>query len=315
MRIALLLAFSLFSAQLTLAATLEPAPTPIEDIRKSVFEGLGACDQAIFTNDEYFAVSLKPLRPGVGHLRVYSLKDSTQVIDLATQSQILDVKIEGDTAYLLSGTTFEAWSLSSQKQLFIYPSHSQAGAGLNWRQRAQGFVLNGGRAIIAHGTLGASVLDLKTGEVVKVLSMPTISSAQDIALVDANRAVLAIDNDAEATFRGMYILNLKTLEFSKQIKVDNAFPQAIRVLNGDRLMLIYSNAVWKFGMTQALASSKEPKPSRRAWQFPGLEFVNMEGKVAFDKKNLYACFKSWDDQTHQLVYKPMAFDLAALQLQ
>jgi hypothetical protein len=286
----------------------------IEDTRKAIFEGVGTCDQAIFTNDEYMAVSLLPLVANVGHVRVYSLKDANNVTDISTHSRVTDIKIEGDTAYVLTGWTIEGWSISGKKQLFQYASHPQAGPGLDLRERAQGFILSGKQAVIAHGVLGVSIIDLESGKVIKTLPMPTISAAQDIALVNANQAVLAIDNNDEGQFRGMYLMNLRTLEFTKQIKIDNALPSAVRVLDNDRLMMVYYNAIWKFGKTQALAAKKEPKPVRRAWQFPGLNVVDMQGKVAFDQKNLYACFKTWDSQTDVRDNKPMAFDLKSLQL-
>lgn len=307
MRKAVWVALAAFCANVSFAAT-------IEETRKAIFESVGTCDQAVFTNDDYMALSLHPLVPNVGHVRVYSLKDPSSVFDISTHSRVADIKIEGDTAYVLTGLTFEGWSISNKKQLFQYVSHPQAAPGLDLRERAQGFIISGKRAVIAHGVLGVSVIDLETGKVIKTLPMPTVSAAQDIALVNANQAVLAIDNNDERQFRGMYLMNLRTLEFTKQIKIDNALPSAVRVLDNDRLMMVYYNAVWKFGKTQALAATKEPKPFRRAWQFPGLEVVDMQGKVAFDKKNLYACFKTWDSQTDERNYKPMAFDLKSLQL-
>ncbi len=286
----------------------------IEEVRKEVFEGMGGCDQAIFTNEDYLAVSLRPLVPRVGHVRITSLKNTTQVFDISTDARVTDIKVVGDIAYVLTGVTLEAWDISSEKQLFKYATHPEAAPDLDWRKRAEGFVLSGNRAIIAHSVLGVTVLDLASGKFVKILPMITVSSAQDIALLSADQAVIAVDNDNEATFRGMYLMNLRSLAFTKKIKIDNAFPQAVRVLDGDRLMLMYSNAVWKFGKSQALAAAREPKPSIRAWQFPGLNVVDMQGKVAFDSKYLYGCFKMWESEATPTPFKPMAFDLKALRL-
>jgi hypothetical protein len=79
-------------------------------------------------------------------------------------------------------------------------------------------------------------------------------------------------------------------------------------------MMIYPNAIWKFGKTQALVANKEPKPSRRAWQFPGLEIADLQGKVAFDQKYVYGCFKAWSSQSNHAPLKPLAFELKTLQL-
>lgn len=300
-------------------ASLLPSSSPssspsIEDTRKALFESIGACDEAIFTNDEYLAVSLHPLVSGVGHVRVYSLNDSSRVVDISTSARVKDIKIEGSIAYVLTGISIEGWDIANEKRLFKFATHPAADPGMSWRKQAQGFVLSGDRAVIAHGTLGVTVIDLTTGNMIQALPMATVSAAQDIALVNADQAVLAIDNDDEGMFRGMYLMDLKALSFTKQIKIDNAFPLSVRVLDNDRLMLIYPNAIWRFGKTQALAANKEPKPSRRAWQFPGLEIADLQGKVAFDHKYVYGCFKVWSSQSNQAPLKPLAFELKTLQL-
>jgi hypothetical protein len=293
------------------------SPTSNEETRKMFFENAGTCDQAVFTNEDYLALSFRPLVPNVGHVRIFALKEPNEIVDISTRSRVTDIKIDGDTAYILTGWTIEGWSISNKKQLFQYPSHPQSSPGISLRERAQGFILSGPNkktAVIAHGVLGVVVIDLETGKTIKTLPMPTVSAAQDIDLVNANQAVLAIDNNDEGQFRGMYLMNLNTLEFTKQIKIDNALPSEVRVLDNDRLMMVYFNAIWKFGKTQALASTKEPKPSRRAWKFPGLDIVDMQGKVAFDKNHLYGCFKTWDSQSGERSYQPMVFDLQTLQL-
>jgi hypothetical protein len=126
--------------------------------------------------------------------------------------------------------------------------------------------------------------------------------------------LIAVDNDAEATFRGIYVFNLETLQVSKQIKVDNAFSSSIRVLPGNRLMLGFFNAIWKFDLNKVLTSSGEPKPRIRAWQFPGLFVVDMVGKVHYDEKNIYSCFNAMDETTGEKSIKPLAFALAPLKL-
>jgi hypothetical protein len=170
-----------------------------------------------------------------------------------------------------------------------------------------------GKAVISHSTLGFTILDLKSGLVQKLLPMPTISSAQDIAILNADTAIVGVDNDSEATFRGLYLMDLKTFEIVKQIKIDNAFVSSVRVLD-NRLMLGFFNAIWKFELNKTIEATKEPFPTRRAWKFPGLFLVDMKGKVFFDNKYLYACFNTMDAETNEREIRPLAVDLKELKL-
>lgn len=302
----------MFALSLLLVGHLALAQTK-EEIRKNVYEGLTTCDQAVYTDDDYMASSLPTGVMKTGHIRLINLNDTQDVTDFPAKDRVVDIKIRQGVVYVLTQTAFEAWNIKQKTALFSYPSHPYSKAVPHWRERASGFILNGDHAVISHGILGASVLDIKTGAFIKTIRMPTLSSAQDIAAVNASTAVLAIDNDAEATFRGMYLMDLNSYEFSKQIRVDNAFPSAVRVLDNNRLMLIYFNAVWKFDLNTAL-KSEEARPNRRTWQYPGVYLVDMVGKVAFDKKNLYACMNLMDEKTGARKVKPMAFDLETLKL-
>lgn len=313
------------------ASAMASAPTAvlmtrtIPELRKAAFEGLDSCDQAVFSDDQYLAASVneggftgQPTASGqLGHVvRVISLLNPVDSMYFEAAERVSDLKIEKGVLYILTTKTLEAWDLATEKRLFLFLTRPDLDYDLDWRKAASGFVINNGRAIISHSTLGLSVIDLSNGKFIKLLDMPTISSAQDIALLNDHEAVVAVDNDSEATFRGIYILDLKSLEVTKQIKVDNAFSSSIRVLPGNRLMLNFFNAIWKFDLDKAVKATSEPKPTRRAWKFPGLSVVDMVGKVHFDEKNLYACFKVWDEQTGEITTKkPLAFDLEVLKLQ
>ena len=295
----------------------------IPELRQQAFENLDSCDQAVFMDDQYVVASVneggftgRPTASGQrGHVvRVVPLLNPVKSMFIEVAERASDVKIENGILYILTSKTFEAWDLKTEKQLYIYLTRPDLSSQLHWRKVASGFVLHQGRAIISHSTLGLSVIDLSSGKFIKLLEMPTKSSAQDIALLNENEAVIAVDNDAEAAFHGIYILDLKTLQISKQINVDNVFPSSVRVLSGNRLMLNFFNAIWKFDLNTAIVA-KEAKPNRRAWKFPGLYVVDMVGKVHFDDKNLYSCFKIVDEQTGAQSVKPLAFDLQNLGLQ
>jgi hypothetical protein len=286
----------------------------LPELRQQVFESLDSCDQAVFSNDQYMAVSMNQGLQLGRKVKVISLRNRMKALYVETSSRIADVKIEAGVVYVLTSRSLEAWDIASEQKLFSWPTRPDLGSVVNWRKAASGFVLQKGRAIISHSVMGLTVMDLKTGQFLKLIKMPTISSAQDITLLNDQEALVAVDNDAEATFRGIYVLNLATLQVTKQIKVDNAFSSSIRVLPGNRLMLNFFNAIWKFELDKVLNATSEPKPIRRAWVFPGLYLVDMVGKVQFDEKNIYACFRTMNKETGEREVKPLAFALEPLKL-
>jgi len=282
-----------------------------EDQKKALYEAATSCDQGQFVNDDYVVSSSYN---GVkGFVTVKSVQKQGLNFSVEAPRRVVDVKIQGNSLYVLTAATLQSWDLNTQKQNWIYVTHPSMSLSTHWRAYASGFILKGDLAIISHGVYGVSVLNTKNGRFEKQLSMPTISAAQDISYVNESLAVLAIDNDDEAQFRGLYLMDLNSLEFVRQIKVDNAFPSAVRVLDGNRLMMVFFNAVWKFDLNSTLKSSSA-SPLRRAWKFPGVFSVDMVGKVAFDNKYLYACMNLLNPETGEKTKKPMAFDLATLKL-
>ena len=285
----------------------------LSEVRKKKFEQLNSCDQAIYSNDQYLAVSMPSGATGIGHVRVESLVDDEN-FDLPAHGRIVDIKIENGNIYLLTDTTLEAWAIKDRTFLFSYATHPNVTPASSWRKKASGFILKDGKAVISHSVLGFTILDLKSGLVQKLLPMPTISSAQDIAMLNADTAIVGVDNDAEASFRGLYLMDLKSFEIVKQIKIDNAFVSSVRVLDNNRLMLGFFNAIWKFELNKTIVATKEPFPTRRAWKFPGLFMVDMKGKVFFDNKYLYACFNTMDADTNEREIKPLTIDLKEVKL-
>jgi hypothetical protein len=306
----------LLSTFLLLLGSMSLAQSHLEDNRKKIFESQESCDQGIYTDEKYFALS-------TGHftVRVYSIADQKLLLEVPAHSRVSDIKIQGDRLFVLAGTRLTVWQLNRKTgqdsmepaPISSFRTHPEIDNNSHWRKKATGFILKDSHAIIAHGVAGLSVLDLESGKFVKLLPMPTVSSAQDIASVNGDTAVIAVDNDNEAEFRGLYLFDLRKLEIMKQIKIDNALPSAVRVLDRNRLMVVYFNAVWKFELDQTLAASS-PRPTRRAWKFPGLFIMDMIGKVAFDQKYLYACFNTLDQQTDKRKIKPLAVDLEAIKL-
>lgn len=281
-----------------------------EDARKVAYEALPSCDQAVAFDSEYLVTSL-PSISGKNLVRVTAVAGVNPDFDILAQGRVVDLKIDSGMIYILTQNSLEIWDQNNQKRIFISKSHPTPQK--SWRAFASGFIIHGDFAVISHGVAGVAVLNLKSGKFEKTISMPTVSSAQDIALLDQSTAILAIDNDDEAEFRGLYFMDLKSLAFTKQVFIDNAFPSAIRVLDGDRLMLVFFNAIWKFDLKEVL-NSKRPQPERRAWKMPGVPLTDMAGKVAFDQKYVYACFKIYDSKAEKIVQKPMAIDLNTLKL-
>ena len=287
--------------------------TNLSEVRKTTFEKLTNCDQAIFSDDHFLVTSMPNGATGLGHIHIDSLVDS-ETFDLPALDRVVDIKIVNNTLYVLTQTTFEAWDIKNKTKYFAVKSHPQISKESSWRKKASGFIVSSNVAIISHSVLGFTIVDLTSGLVQKLLPMPTVSSAQDITLLNSTTAVVAVDNDDEATFRGIYLMDLNTFEITKQIKIDNAFSSNVRVLDNNRLMLGFFNAIWKFELNKAISTKGEPKPTRRAWKFPGLFVVDMRGKVQYDEKYLYGCFNVMDQATGEKEIKPMVFDLETLKL-
>lgn len=309
----LILSLELFASFAPAQSLITPGILPWPELSERIHSELPSCDQAIYANFEYFAASTNEGGRGRS-VRVSRLHHPDQVGVFQAPARVVDVKVVMDTLYVLTAKTFEAWDIPTQTRRFMYLTHPDLTRSSSWREAASGFILDQERAIISHGVKGLSVIDLKTGKYLKFIEMPTISSATDITRMDQNQALIAVDNDAEGTFRGIYVFDLQALVITKQIAIDNAFSSSIRVLSGNRLMLGFFNAIWKFDLSTVLQSSGEPKPSRRAWKFPGLYAVDIIGKVHFDEKNIYACFNVLDEATGLKHPQALSFDLATLKL-
>lgn len=301
-----------------LAALLMPVlahTQTLPELRKAAYEKMESCSQAVFSDNDWMAASLPDAAPHLGHVRLYSLKDGSQ-LDLPADDTIVDLKIQDGKLFILTETTFEAWDLAAKKKLYSHGSHPEVGTGSKWSKKATGFIFRADKALITHGVLGFSLLNLETGVVEKTIALPTVSSAQDITVLEGKTALVAIDNADEGEFRGFYILDLSSLDIIKQIKVDNAMPLSIRVLPNNRLMMGYLSTVWKFDLAVAL-KGKEANPTRRAWKFPGLTDVDMRGKVFYDEKYLYSCFNIFQEMHGGMISRkaqPLAFKLDDLKL-
>ncbi|QDK38702.1 hypothetical protein [Bdellovibrio sp. NC01] len=287
----------------------------ISDLRKAAYENLSSCGQAVTSDDSFLAASLSDIGPHQGRWALVNLQTKEQSLFPANDT-IVDIKLQDGKAFILTETTFEAWDLKNKTQLYSYASHPEVGTGSKWSKKATGFVFRAGKALIAHGVLGFSLLNPETGVVEKTIALPTVSSAQDITLIEEKKALVAVDNADEAEFRGLYVLDLSSLDIVKQIKIDNAYPLSIRSLPGNRLMIGYLNAIWKFDLAAAL-KGQEANPNRRSWKFPGLFDVDMRGKVFYDNDNLYSCFGVFQDGSGAITSRkntPLAFKLSDLKL-
>ncbi len=304
-------------ALLVLIATspMALATQALPELRKAAYEKMGTCSEAIFSDDSYLVASLPNAAPHLGHIRLHSLLDGSE-FDFPAGDTVVDLKIQDGKLFVLTETTFEAWDIASKKQLYSHASHPEVGTGSKWSKKATGFIFRADKALITHGVLGFSLLNLETGVVEKTIALPTVSSAQDITLLEGKTALVAIDNADEAEFRGFYVFGLSTLDIKKQIKVDNAMPFSIRVLPGNRLMMGYINAIWKFDLTAA-TKGVEAQPNRRSWKFPGLFDVDMRGKVFYDEKYMYSCFGVFQELNDGMTSRkptPLAFKLEDLKL-
>jgi hypothetical protein len=299
----------LLSIVMTFASSAAFAQDLVQ-VRKSLFEGFESCGQAVYSDSQWFAASLPNTANGIGHIRVKSLVDSQKSLDLPASDTVVDVKVRDGAVYVLTETTFEGWNLSTAKQLFSFPSHPDVTKSSYWGNKATGFVLSANAAIIAHGNLGLSVIDLTSGRFGKLIPMLSHSSAQDITALDDKTAIVAVDDSSEGQFRGLYLLDLQSLEITKQIAIDNAMPLSVRVLD-HHLYVGYINAIWKFDLEKTL-SSKKAEPEQRTWVFPDSNDFDFVGKLYFDEQNVYGCTRIL--YTGQQANQPVVFGLSDLQL-
>lgn len=305
----------IISSSLGFAAAASESPN-ISQTRKLIFEKMESCGQAVFSDENWFVASLADLANGQGKLRITSLKNLEQSYDLTTDDTIVDVKIKDTKLYALTETTVEAWELNTWKHLFSAPSHPDVSKNSKWSKKATGFIFRDNKLLITHGVMGFSLFNPTTQQVEKTISLPTISSAQDITLINPEMALVAVDNADEAEFRGLYVLNLSTLDIVKQIKIDNAYPLSIRTLGKNSLLIGYISTIWKFDLSAAL-KGQEALPNRRTWKFPGLFDVDLRGKIFYDAQNMYSCFGVFqNDAGSMIARKPtaLAFPLLDLKL-
>ena len=306
------LVFSLSFASISAFAATQNLP----ELRKAAYEKMESCGDAVFSDSQWMAASLPNTANGIGHVRVQSLQSPNDIWDFPAHDTVVDIKIKDGKIFVLTETTFEAWDLKTHKALYSYATHPEVGPGSKWSKKATGFIFRADKVLITHGVLGFSLLNLETGVVEKTIPMPTISSAQDITVLEDKTALVAVDNADDAQFRGLYVLNLSTLDIEKQIKIDNAFPLSIRALPGNRLVMGYLNAIWKFDLAATL-KNQEAQPNRRSWKFPGLFDVDMRGKVFYDETYMYSCFGVFQDMNGGIIARkktPRAFRIDDLKL-
>jgi hypothetical protein len=138
------------------------------------------------------------------------------------------------------------------------------------------------------------------------------SSAQDITALDDKTAIVAVDDSSEGQFRGLYLLDLQSLEITKQIAIDNAMPLSVRVLPAENHLYVgYINAIWKFDLAKTL-SSKKAEPEQRTWNFQNSDDSDFVGKLYFDEQNVYGCQRIL--YTGQQTFQPFVSGLSDLQL-
>lgn len=303
--------FTLLLLTLALTASSAFAQDLVEN-RKAVFQGYESCGQAVYSDSQWFVASLPSTINGIGHIRIKSLTDSQKSLDLPAGDNVVDVKVRNGVVYVLSETTFEAWNISTAKQMFSFASHPDVTKNSYWGNKATGFILNGNSAIIAHGNLGLSVIDLTSGKYGRLIPMLSHSSAQDITAVDSKTALVAVDDSSEGAFRGLYVLDLESLKITQQIAIDNAMPLTVRVLPNNRLIMGYINAIWKFDLEKTL-NSTSAEPNRRTWMFPGSDDSDFQGKLYFDEKYMYGCLKTLYTSDQQ-AFHPVVMSLDDLKL-
>lgn len=277
-----------------------------------IYKSQKTCGSAFFSDENYFVSSQMPtgILADTIYVSYLTSRDSDYLISI--QDQAVQVIVNKNILYILGRVSIQAYDLDKRSRIFNYSTHPFVTAKSNWREVASGFIVVDDIAYISHGVKGFVVLDLKTGKFKKLIQMPTISAAMDIAKVDENHALAVVDNNDDSEFRGLYWLNLKTLEVEKKMKVDNALPLGVSFKQPDSIYITYLNSIWKISLKEALKSS-EPSILRRAWKFQGQE-VNIHSRSSFDEQNAYLCVDEFNNTLGVNIPVPKVFSLKELKL-
>lgn len=286
----------LFSAQLVSAAELS-------ELRKAAFTNPQECTGSVYSDEANAYITT------AGGVKVVSLQNPEYNYQIYTKGKVVKISSENNRLYVLTTIVLLAWDLNTKQSIYQVETDVQNKAPYEFYHRPSGFAIYGDKIYLAHGAFGINVLNKTTGEIIKNISVTSVSRDIDMA---GHHAVIAIDNNVENGFHGVGVLDLNTDNVVLYGNTNNPFPEGVQIL-GENLYLGFYNAIWKY-KTDDILNNKSPKVLRRAFQFPA-PVGEIVGKAFFDGKNMYSCYKFAETVNGKIPPNTvLTFDMKALGL-
>ncbi|MBC7659747.1 MAG: hypothetical protein H7249_08565 [Chitinophagaceae bacterium] len=241
---------------------------------------------------------------GKSAVRVTSAAGS---FDLIPPAPAFDAVIDGDSAYILTKSTIEKWSLQNR----VLEQSWELGQSLAQGNQVYAAALAHGKIFIAHGRGGVLVFDTAGGAVVAKFANPSSaggleSSARGVT-VQGDRVYVAIDSFSLAAqgkpqpFAGIVVYDAKSAKKVSELKGFDPGVTSI-VGDGDDLFVSFAgDPIWVFKQNSIdKAVNVLPTPVKRAWQFP--DHGHPSGHGVVDGHSYTGCY-SFNDGVHQFYKK------------
>lgn len=298
-------------AGLALAHTAHGSILPSSSVADA-FKAVPVCSGAVAADNERVARIAAP-----GQLTVTGVGDF-QSFDLAVSPKVVDLKIKGDTLYVLLPRAIQEWSLTARSMISETATFSH-GRGEGYREGAMGMEFSGDLLIIAHGRLGYSVYDTGSHEIVAeraVLQnqLPLESVLTDVTVADG-RAIFVADNyslagPGQMPFRGFLIVDIATLvEIHRAQGID---PGAMNILlTGDTAVVGFDGPMHSFRWSEVTGRG-DVRLRRTVYRYE--KSGHPIGQAAVVGDQMLTCFMLDGQPGEPKKYVPMVLDLATFRL-
>lgn len=209
--------------------------------REEAFKAVPVCAGAV-TMD-----ATRVARVGdLGQIAITGL-GQTEAFDLPMTRDAVDLKIQGQTLYVLTTGTIQEWSMTERKMISEMPTintdirlqHGEEATGMDW---------HGTSLVISHGGMGYSIYDTVnhkiTDHVLVLRDQFPMESRLTSVVVVGDQAIFSVDNwtlsmpDQKGAFIGFLVMDLNTgkeIHRSPGPDVGNE----MMVLAGDQLIVGY----------------------------------------------------------------------------
>lgn len=202
---------------------------------------------------------------------------SHRVTDYSTMDSVVDIVTFGTKAYVLTYSSLEEWDLQTQRRVDLHDTHI-FNQDMGRFEHAVAMAPYGDKLIIAHGRRGLSVFDTQKNALVDYLRLveeyaPLESKATAIA-VHEDYAYVVLDSHhlvkppQKQPFRGIVIVDLKTLQIVQQLDGMDVGSDGISVDDKFVVVSFGGQPIWKFDRHSLFAAKTLPRPLEYVWSFP-----------------------------------------------